>query len=306
MEDYEKMDILEVERRAKQGDKNALCEMAWRSGESKLMHSEHRGNQVEECAWEDYWLEKAADEGHIDAKGSYARSLVNRIMDEDCRQKAFFYFQSLVDDFDADKLVGDDEGWGPIAKLWLGIMLCEGYHTHRNAIKGAKLIKEAEDLTEGFNNVGYKLLNKLGSLYEGGLAQPGERPSIADFAQAIKYFAAAISRFNPEKDDPNNRGFLDLTKQIFENTKARLMLNVETLISQIDVCLTINIDSFKNSLHNENPDLSDEEKKKRRDEMMKISDAARQRLEADKAAFKRLSERLAREGYILKKKPFEG
>jgi len=297
MENYENMDIERVKRLAKQGDKNALCEMIWRLNGISDDPAYTSDDEAERCAWQDYWYEKAADAGHIDAKGSYARSLINRIMDKDCRQKAMKYFQELVNDFDAGKLVGDDWGWGSIAKVRLGIMLCEGYHTDRDAIKGAKLIKEAEDLTEGFKNVGYKLLNELGNLYEGGLAQPGERPSIADFAQAIKYFAAAISRFNPEKDDPNNRGFLDLTKQIFENTKERLKANVEILISQINISLSINIDSYKNSLPNENPELSKEEKDERRKKMMEISDASRQRLEADEAAFKRLSERLAREGW---------
>jgi hypothetical protein len=44
-------------------------------------------------------------------------------------------------------------------------------------------------------------------------------------------------------------------------------------------------------------DLSDAEKDTRRREMMQISVAAQQRLEADKAALARLRQQLAREGW---------
>ena len=270
----------ERKNKYEQDYKDACCEMIWRFGESDLMLPEHRGNQVGECAWQDFWFERAADAGHIDAKGTFARSLlIERVIDKEYREKAFLYYQSLVDDFDTNQLIGDDEGWGPIAKLWLGIMLCEGYHTHRNAIKGVKLIKEAEKLSEDFKNhgyYGYKALKALGELYATGLVRLDEAPLVADLIQAEKYYTAAIMRFKPERDDPNNRGYLNLTKQFLEKVKERI----------------------KDSPPEEKIELTEESKRTRRDEAMRIkSPEAQARLNEDKAALRRLREHLERKGY---------
>jgi hypothetical protein len=136
MADYEHMSISEVQRLAKQGDSDALFEMAWRMD----VMPEIIGNPVEECAWQDYWFEKAADAGNIDAKGRYARSLMDRIMNAEDRKKAEKYFKELVDDLDAGRLISDDEKEnGGVAKVRLGIMLCEGYYTQRDAVKGCKI-----------------------------------------------------------------------------------------------------------------------------------------------------------------------
>ena len=272
MADYENMNASEVQRLAKQGNKDALYEMAWR------MPPDVQSDPVESCAWQDYWFEKAADAGSIDAKSRYARSLVDRIMNAEDRQKAMKYFESLLDDYNAGKLTGESEVDGILAQFWLGVMLCEGYHTQRDAVRGAKLIEAAHAKTKGFEEYGYKFHNTLGELYATGMAQPGEDPSVADLEKAIKYLEGAIKRFNPQKNDPNNRGYLQLTKDMYELQKKRI---VNMMITQGDKIV----------------DISDAEKNARRRQMMEISPQARQRVEADKAALARLRQKLAREGW---------
>ncbi len=269
MANYEHMNISEVHRLAKQGDKDALYEMAWR------MPSDVQKNPVESCAWQDYWFEKAADAGNIDAKSRYARSLVNRIMNAEDRQKAMCYFESLVNDFDAGRLVGEQKEDGALAKLWLGIMLCQGYHTRRDAIMGAELIQAAGTYFNGFQGFGYRLMREIGEIYASGLAQIGEEPSVSDLEKAIQYLDIAIMRFNPEKDDPNNRGFLNMTIDMLETQKKRV-------VNKKQVGDTNTTFSAANE---------------RREKMMGISDTAHQRLEADKVALARLRQRLSREGW---------
>ena len=299
MDNFETMPLLEVQKKAERKNKDlpdykdACCEMIWRSSESELMLPEHRGNQVEECAWQDFWFERAADAGHIDAKGTFARSLlIERVIDKEYREKAFRYYQSLSDDFDAGKLIGDDWGWGPIAKLWLGIMLCEGYYIQPEAIKGVKLIKEAEELSEGFRDYGYKALKTLGELYATGLAQPGGDPSIADLVQAGKYLVSAINRFNPEKDDPNNRGYLNFTKHFLEKSKEQIEVK-----KKVEEDLAPLPDELKKTLLQQKAANEKKRVDESRDEMLKVSPTTQLRLDADKAAVKRLRERLEREGY---------
>ena len=264
MIDYEKISASEVQRLVKQGDKEAMFEMVWRP---ELMPSGFGNNPVENCAWQDYWFEKAADAGHIDAKSRYARSLINRIMNAEDRQKAMRLFESLVADFDAGRLGKEEEIDGILSKMWLGIMLCEGYHTQRDAIRGAELIQAADALTNGFNEFGFGPLSKIGDVYATGLAQPGEEPSLADLEKAAKYIEKAIRRFKPDKDDPNNRGYLQL--------RENMLIEVKTEIDNFDGSVTV----FAGA-------------NERRKKMMEISDAARQRMEADKAALARLRERM--------------
>ena len=276
MLDYKKMSTDEVQRIAKQGDKDALYELAWRVD---LLPPEHRDDPVESAAMQDYWLEKAADAGHIEAKGTYAYSLINRIMNAEDRQKAMKYFQSLVEDFDAGRLSADQREEGAYAQLWLGVMLCQGYHTRRDAVKGVELIKAAETFFNGFEGFGYRPMKILGDLYWSGLAQPGEEASVADLEKATVYLETAIKRFKPERDDPNNRGFLQRTKDLLELTKKRTEAKK----------------GLRDFVGEETTNFSGADERRRED--MKISDAARQRVEADKAAFARLKERFAREGW---------
>jgi len=263
------MSTEEVQRLAKQGDMEALYEMVWRL---ELLSPEHVNNPVENCAWQDYWFEKAANAGHIEAKFRYAQSLISRIMNKDDRQKAMGYFQSLVDDFDAGKLSEEQKENGAFAKLWLGIMLCEGYHTRRDAVKGAEYIQDADTFFNGFKDFGFVILLKIGELYATGLAQPGEEPSIADLEKAIKYLDLAIKRFNPEKNKPER---LDIAKQLFEVQKKRIVTKMQ--------------------IGDENTVFAGADERRRK--MMEISDMARQRMEEDKAALARLRQRLAREGW---------
>ena len=276
MVDYEKISALEVQRLARQGDKEALFEMAWRF---ELLPASDRNDPVESCAWQDYWLEKAAEAGHIDAKSQYACSLINRLMNAENRQKAMYLFESLAADFDANKLSKDKEIYGITSKLWLGIMLCQGYHTRRDAIKGAELIQTADALTNGFEKFGYRVLSKIGEIYTTGLAQPGEEPSIADLEKAIKYQDAAVKRFVQEDDDPNNRGYLQLTKDMLERNKKWIVTKTE----------------LRDFHGRENLYFSGADE--RRKKMMEIPDAGERRMEADKTALARLRQRLAREGW---------
>ena len=270
MADYENMKLSEVQKLAKQGNKDALYEMAWR------MPSDVQCDPVESCAWQDYWFEKAANAGNVDAKSRYARSLLERVMNAEDRQKAMQYFESLLVDYDAGKLVGDSELDGILAQFWLGIMYCEGYHTRRDVRKGVELLEAAHTKTNGFEKFGFRFHRTIGELYASGLTQIGEDPSVTDLAKAIKYLDNAVNRFDHGKDDPHNRGFLQLTNDLLELQKKRV---VNTMVLRGDKIV----------------DLGDAEKKARRDKMMALSPAATQRMKADKAALTKLRQRLARE-----------
>jgi len=267
MPNYENTNTSEVKRLAKQGDKDALYEMAWRR---ELMPFPDTGNGVENCAWQDYWWEKAAEAGNIEAKGRLARSLINRIINADDRQKAHKYLESLVADYNAGKIDKDE---GEIANLYLGILLCEGYHTWRDALRGAELIQTAYKLSNGFEGYGFGLLGKIAEIYGQGLAQPDEEPSIADLEKAMKYSDMAIERFNPEKNNPN----------ILEEHRRYRSILPERISEK-------RLPNYQKIM----PDEINE----RREQMKKpTSERARERMEADKAAFARLSQRLAREGW---------
>ena len=272
MADYENMNLSEVQKLAKQGDKDALYEMAWR------IPPEIECDQVDSCAWQDYWFEKAADAGHFVAKGSYACSLLERPIDKEWREKAVKYFEELLIDYNAGRLSDDSEVYGILAQFWLGVMLCEGYHTKRDVSRGVKLLETAHANTNGFEEYGYRFHRIIGELYATGLTQPGEDPSVFDLEKAIKYLEAAIKRFDPKKDDSNNRGFLQLMKDMLEVQKKRVV-NAKTLRGDKVV------------------ELSDADKKTRRDKMMELSPAAIERINADKAALMKIRQRLAREGW---------
>jgi len=275
MASYEKISNEEVKRLAKQRDKDALYEMVWRFDE--LMPAKVRDIPVERCAWQDYWFEKAANAGHIDAKYSFAQSLINRVMNAEDRQKAMKYFLSLSDDFDADKLLNDDDReCGIIAKLRLGIMLCEGYHTQRDVRKGVNLINAADSLTNGFAVFGFETLFKLGELYATGLAQQGEEPSIDDLNKAIKYLYSAIKSFNLEKNDARK---LDIAKDLLEIQEKRMK---EKMV-------------LKATTGKEETNFYGADERRRK--IMELSDEAKQRMKADKDALVRLSQRLACEGW---------
>ena len=260
--------IAEVQRLAKKGNRNALYEMAWRL---ELLPAKDRNDPVESCAWQDYWFEKAADAGHVDARSSFARSLIDRVMNADDRRKAMRYFESLVSDFDAGKLKDNEKIDGIIAKMWLGILLCEGYHTRRDARKGAELIQAADALSNGFEEFGFASLSKIGEIYVAGLAQENEEPTIDDLRIAEKYLEKAIKRFKPE-NDPNNRGYKQLKENMLKACREWIKSGARGAANFDD-------------------------RVERRVKMMEISEVARQRMNADKAALARLRDRLKREGW---------
>ena len=282
MADYEQMNIQEVQRLAKQGDRDALYEMAWRM---EIMPFPDQGDGIENCAWQDFWWEKAADAGNIDAKSRYARSLINRVFDADDRNKAMEYFISLVTDFNAGKFDGDEEKEldGVVAILWLGVMLCQGLGTLRDADKGAALIKAADEQTKGFADFGFGVLRTLAEVYGQGCAQAGGEPSVDDLRQAAAYQRKAISRFNPERDDPNNRGYRVLAEEYLEHLEKRK----EIKESLKDSASALGIEASVT-----NPDFIAWQ-----NGMMEISPAAKQRKSAEKAALARLRQRLAQDGW---------
>jgi hypothetical protein len=283
MADYENMNISEVLRLAKQGNGDALFEMAWRL---EAMPSDLPVNDpAYRCAWQDYWFERAADTGHIDARSRYARSLINRVFDAECRQKAMKYFESLVRDFDAGKLKGDSELDGVISKLWLGIMLCQGLGTRRDAVEGAKLLKEADNLTNGFAKFGYEALKNLAETYGQGCTQPGGEPSVDDLRQAIAYQRKAIDRFDPAQNDPNNRGFLGLSNDYLRLLEERKAAKEAFKDSASPF-------GYDTSNPGTNPDFNEWQ-----DRMMQIPYAAVQRNNEDKAALARIRQSMAREGW---------
>jgi len=276
MVDYEKISAFELQELARQGDNEALFEMAYRF---ELMPANDRDNSIECCAWQDYWLGKAADAGNIAAKSQYANSLINRIMNAEDRQNAMRLFKQLAEDFDSGKLSKDKEIYGIVAKLKLGIMLCEGYHTQRDVIEGVKHIEAADTLTNGFEKFGFGPLRKIGEMYNEGLAQQGEEPSIADLEKAIKYLETAVKNFVQADDDPNNRGYLQLTKDMIENNKQ----------------WKAHKEREKTSRGWEDTNAPDAEE--RRIKRMEVPDFVKSRMDADKAALTKLRQRLAQEGW---------
>jgi len=275
MPDYERMEGSEVKRLAKQGnDKDALYEMAWRI---ELMPSSFDNRDpVYTCAWQDIWFEKATNAGHFDAKSRYACSLVERVCDAEYRQKALRYFESICDDYDAGRLTGDSDVDGLLAKFWMGLLLCEGYHTRRDALKGRKCLETAHINSNGFEKFGFRYLAKLGDLFSSGLVQEGEEPSIEDLEKAIWYLKTAEGRFNQERDNPRH---LDLVRQQRAIQEERLK-NKESI--------------RRDSGQEPATQLSQTEIDERRKHMMAISPEAQRRLDADKTAVNNLNGYLSR------------
>jgi len=274
MADYENKSTPEVVGLVKQGDSEAMYEMAWRID----MLPPEEDNPVGRCAWQDYWFEKAANAGHVFARSRLARSLRDRALDAEYRQQAMDLFQRLAEDYDAGRLTDDDhKNHGVLAKLWLGVMLCEGFHTKRDPEKGVGLISSAKSLTNGFRNAGFETLFELGCLYSDGFVQPGEEPSIADVEQAIEYLETAIKRFDKEQGNPKALEIAESLLRIQED-RARAKR------------------TLKSTLGSESTHLPQEEVDERRKQILGLSFESRQRLEADKSALARLRQRLALEG----------
>ena len=282
MVNYEQMNLAEVQRLAKQGNGDAMFEMAWRP-EAKPSGIPSN-DPVYNCAWQDFWWEKAANANHSEARDRYARSLLNdRPFDSEWRQKALGYFEAQVKDFDNGKLKGDLEINGIIAKLWLGIMLCQGLGIRRDTATGAKLLREADSLTNGFEKYGYQALSNLAETYGQGWVQENGEPLVDDLRQAISYQRKAIDRFDPQKNDPNNRGFLGLAKEYLR--KLEEWKTTKESLKDSTSALGIG-------------DLSGGgDVRKRQEKMMEISPASIERTKADKNALAHVRQCMTQQGW---------
>ena len=172
-------------------------------------------------------------------------------------------------------------------KIQLGMMLCQGLGTRRDVAAGAKLLKEADSLTNGFDKYGYPTLSKLAETYGQGCVQENGEPSVDDLRQAIALQRKAIAAFNPQKNDPNNRGYLELAKEYLQNleewktTKESLKDSMSALgLSSSSASTTVS-DGFKAW----------------QEGMMQVSPAAQQRIQADKAALSHVNQCMARLGW---------
>ena len=300
--DYEKMSDPEVERLAKQRDNDALYEMVWRH---QILAGKYGGdlyNPRTARVWQDIWLEQAAKAEHIVAMDEYARSLVNhidgtRVMTPEGYKKAESYFRKLSNAFDNGKLLsGDELKTGIRAKLWLGIILCEGdWDIKRNVGEGLGLIKDAKDSTNDFKDFGFYTLSRLGRLYGLGYAQIYEEPSRYDLKVAIEYLERAKAH-----SKSNNSEKID--KKILENDE-NLLANFKKLfdgIKQQEKNITAISDDERHKIWLEQQQTyNDSAKEKRRRKTMKLLDEEQQWLDAYKKEFERLNKCLAMDGWFM-------
>jgi len=289
-------ELAKLVNRGKEGYKEALVEMGFRFEEMQPL-----GVEVEERIWQNYWFEKAAKAGHIEAHREHTNTIINNIyhvMDPEWRREAMDYFQSFVKDVDADKLSEEQKEDHYRAKLWLGILLCEGYPTRPDAVEGVKLIEGAETFFKknDFEEFGYKTLKKVGETYAFGYARDGREPSIADLGKAIEYLEKALEpkRYKSERDDPNNRGYLQMTKDLLETLKKQ-KTSKEVVINNIRE-ISSRVEGYSVTVP-ENTTLSEAEKQENWERMTKISPAVQPRVAEEKAALARLRVHLAREGW---------
>ena len=211
MEDYENMSISEVQRLAKQGDKDALFEMAYR-----WTDDEEAPPQV----WKAYWMGKAADKGNIDAIRIYAGMLTEMPFPVKNCKKAL----ELYDKFAEECRKAGNYNGEAFAKIESGIILCEGLGlgNHRDHKKGVQLIGEAiKKKNELGKKIMFSQLLRLGELYAMGYAQEDEAPSKSDLEVAIEYLESAISQFDNNNDDPR---MLEHAKQLKDAQKQHLLV----------------------------------------------------------------------------------
>jgi len=283
MVNYENMHDSEVQRLAKQGNKDALFEMAWRLDE--VLPGEY--NLVERTAWDNIWYEKAAEAGHVDAKSRIAHNYYMMSYNGAAvkyRQMAMKYYQELSNDLDSGKLDGDDRDFGETAKIWLGIMLCMGHGLPlRDVEKGMKHIEEVEKLTNYLEGYGFIPLYELGKMYGQGYAQSDEIPLRLDLEKAIKYLKTALKRSKTQK----------IVQGMIENAEIVL----EEVMKVLEII--VRGENLTNiSLFNSWVEFEKLKAIERRIEMMELSDEKKRQVDAYEAALKLLQERLARDGWL--------
>ena len=214
MENYEKMSISEVKWFAKQGDKDALYEMAYRYPDNEKSPG---------LVWAAFWFEKAAAKGHIYAKrrlaGFFQDMPTSRKFSQN-RKKAMALYESIAKDYEAGKLIGDDQFVGMVSKIELGIMLCEGIGTERDYKKGLDLIKSGEEDMNASGGLSFTHLLKLGELFGGGYAQADEEPWSEDYKKAIEYLEKSLT---PEKSNEINREKVDYVHRLKDSYRKGLL-----------------------------------------------------------------------------------
>ena len=293
MANYEKMSTSEVQILAKQGDKNALFEMAWRLDE--VLPGDY--NLLERSAWNNYWSEKAAKVGHAGAKSQIAHMYYKMSYDGAAvkyRQMAMKYYQELSDDFDAGKLDEEDRDCGETAKIWLGILLCMGNGLPRDEKKGMKLIHEAEILTNNLDGFVFIPLKELGTMYEQGYARPDEVPTSSDLKKAIAYLEKSIQppqikHLIQEVGQNLGQALIEDVKEYLEEVREKLnnkLIEEENTIISSNVSLLNSLAEFRRLKAIE-----------RRMKKMELSHNNKKQLNDYEAAVMRLQERLAREGW---------
>jgi len=186
IEEYKKMNIEDVRKKAKQGDKDALFAMAYRRPDDE---------EAPPLVWQAYWLDKAAAKGHIRAMRIYADIFAEITLPAKNCERLELY-DKLAKEY---RKTGDDNGEA-FVKIESGIILCEGLGLGnlRDHKKGVQLIKEAEELGK---KVIFPQLFRLGTLYAMGYTQEDEAPLEEDLKQAIKYLNEAINEFDSNYDE---------------------------------------------------------------------------------------------------------
>ena len=213
MVDYENMSLSEVQRLARQSDKEALHEMRYRYPNNE---------EVPRKVWEAVWDEKAAKRGHTYSKRLYAGFLQAMPPSANFpknRRAAMNLFESIVKDYNAGRLDEEDLSVGKVATIELGIMLCEGLGTKRDSKRGIKLIKDGEKDMQSFGGPKFNHLLSIGELYGMGYAQEDEEPSINDIEISIEYLKRALADFKSDRDDPRK---LDSAKEYLNHHIKRL------------------------------------------------------------------------------------
>ena len=273
---YENKSISEVQRLAKQGDKEALFEMRYRYPDNE---------EADGRIWAAVWDKKAADRGHIMAKRLYACFLKNIPPSKNFSKNqhdAMTLFESIVKDYNAGKLGEDDIPDGIIAKKELGIMLCEGVAIQRDYKRGIELMKSGEKDMQDFGGLRPNYLKRFGEIYARGYAQEDEEPTSNDLKQAEKYFIKAKDVL-PDDDKLRDaiEKWLDILKEQMPN-KINLEANRAKLPEEV-----------KRINEQDNQAYNLQAAKKRRDNLSQPTERGQQIDDS----MHRLRERLAREGW---------
>ena len=212
MADYENLSTYEVQRLAKQGDKDALFEMRYRYPDNE---------EADGRIWATVWDKKASDRGHFFAKRLYACFLKDMPPSENFSKnqyEAMTLFENIVKDYNAGNYDEDDIAVGIIGKIELGIMLCEGLGIQRDYKRGIELMKSGEKDMQNFGGLRFHYLVQFGKIYALGYAQEDEEPSSHDLEQAKKYFENAVRVFS----DKDSKKQFDFAKEFLEILKQQI------------------------------------------------------------------------------------